>query len=237
MMQHTPNFGDTEKIWVIRNCQWNVLIIWKSWLCTYQFFTPLKLWIFCCRFCTYFTILLVNFTNFRKRLFSQIGNLVGHDRRLTIISTTVVSAVFIFLPNDNPLKTRKSDFYFIKSSFCSQDIQIFVFPSSPLFLSVGHYFRGWLKINLKVDDTINCLKRNLITHFVWYLEKEKRYDIETLSIDRILNKEHFCLKNYVENAHQMLVAWPFFSKQRLNARNCFKNKIFWKKIIKKTSKN
>ena len=237
MMQHTPNFGDTEKIWVIRNYQWNVLIIWKSWLCTYQFFTPRKLWIFCCRFCTYFTVLLVNFTNFRKRLFSQIGNLVGHDWRLTIIS----NAVFIFLPNDNPLKTRESDFYFIKSSFCSQDIQIFVFPSSPLFLCVGHYFRGWSKINLKVDVTINCLKRNLITHFVC-LEKEKRYDIEALSIDRILNKEHFCLKNDVENAHQMLVPWPFFNfgknpKQRLNARNCFKNKIFWKKIIKKTLKS
>ena len=28
-------------------------------------------------------------------------------------------------------------------------------------------------------------------HFVWYLEKEKSYDIETLSIDRVLNKEHF----------------------------------------------
>ena len=236
-MQHTPNFGDTEKIWVIRNYQWNVLIIWKSWLCTYQFFTPRKLWIFCCRFCTYFTVLLVNFTNFRKRLFSQIGNLVSHDWRLTIIS----NAVFIFLPNDNPLKTRESDFYFIKSSFCSQDIQIFVFPSSPLFLCVGHYFRGWSKINLKVDVTINCLKRNLITHFVC-LEKEKRYDIEALSIDRILNKERFCLKNDVENAHQMLVPWPFFNfgknpKQRLNARNCFKNKIFWKKIIKKTLKS
>ena len=32
---------------------------------------------------------------------------------------------------------------------------------------------------------------NFKKHFVWYLEKEKRYDIETLSIDRVLNKEHF----------------------------------------------
>ena len=38
---------------------------------------------------------------------------------------------------------------------------------------------------------INCLNKILITHFVWYLEKEKRYDIETLSIDRVLNKEYF----------------------------------------------
>ena len=38
---------------------------------------------------------------------------------------------------------------------------------------------------------MNCPNKNLITHFVSYLEKEKRYDIETLSIDRVLNKEHF----------------------------------------------
>ena len=30
-----------------------------------------------------------------------------------------------------------------------------------------------------------------MTHFVWYLAKAKRYDIEALWIDRVLNKEHF----------------------------------------------
>ena len=30
-----------------------------------------------------------------------------------------------------------------------------------------------------------------MTHFVRYLEKETRCDIETLSIDRVLNTEHF----------------------------------------------
>ena len=30
-----------------------------------------------------------------------------------------------------------------------------------------------------------------MTHFVSYLKKEKRYDIETLSVDRVLNTEHF----------------------------------------------
>ena len=39
--------------------------------------------------------------------------------------------------------------------------------------------------------SINCLKKTLTIHFVLYLEKEKRHDIETLSIDRVLNKEHF----------------------------------------------
>ena len=30
-----------------------------------------------------------------------------------------------------------------------------------------------------------------MTYFVRYLEKEKKYDIETLPIDSLLNKEHF----------------------------------------------
>ena len=63
-----------------------------------------------------------------------------------------------------------------------------------IFLPVSHCFRGCSKINLKVYDVIKFLKENLIAHFVWYLEKEKRYDIETLSIDRVLNKEHFYRK-------------------------------------------
>ena len=78
--------------------------------------------------------------------------------------------------------------FHLKTSFVAQ---IFVFPFSPVFLLFGHCFRGWFKINLKIYDVINCLTKNLITHFVWYFEKEKRYDIETLSIDRVLNKEHF----------------------------------------------
>ena len=79
----------------------------------------------------------------------------------------------------------------LKSSFHPQDIEIFVFPSSPLFLPVSHCFRGCSKINLKVYDIINCLNEKLITHFALYLGKEKRYDIETFSIDRVLNKECF----------------------------------------------
>ena len=34
-----------------------------------------------------------------------------------------------------------------------------------------------------------------ITNFVWYLEKEKRYDTETLSIDGVSDKEHFLEKS------------------------------------------
>ena len=81
--------------------------------------------------------------------------------------------------------------FHLKSSFHSQDIQIFVFSSSTLFLFVSHCFRGWSKINVKIYDIINCLKKNLITYFVLYLEKGKSYDIEILSTDWVLNKEHF----------------------------------------------
>ena len=59
------------------------------------------------------------------------------------------------------------------SNFC-----IFDFPA---FFPVSHCFRGWSKKNLN---------KNLVTHFVWYLEKEIRCDVENLSIDRELNKEH-----------------------------------------------
>ena len=51
--------------------------------------------------------------------------------------------------------------------------------------------RAWSKINLKVYDVIKCLNKDLITHFVWYFEKVKRYDSKTLVIDTALNKEYF----------------------------------------------
>ena len=58
------------------------------------------------------------------------------------------------------------------SNFC-----IFVFPS--FFSCLSHCFRGWFKKNPKVCDVINCLDRNLITHYVFSLEKEKRCNIKT----------------------------------------------------------
>ena len=111
------------------------------------------------------------------------------------ITLKLVSAIFnhVFVLHQMiaPQKLRKIFLFHLRSSLFSQDIQIFVFLSSPLFLPVNHCFRGWSKINLKVYDIINCLNKNLITHFVWYLGKEKRYDSENLSIDRVLNKDNF----------------------------------------------
>ena len=68
---------------------------------------------------------------------------------------------------------------------------MFVSLSSSLFGPVSHCLGGWFKKNLNVYDVINCLIKNLMTHFAWYLEKEIRCDIETLSIDKVLNTEHF----------------------------------------------
>ena len=101
---------------------------------------------------------------------------------------------FLFFIKWYPFKNyEKFVLFHQKSSFRTQDIQIFLFPSPPLFFPVIHCLRGWSKKNLKIY-VINYLNKNLITRFDWYLEKEIRCDIETLSIDRKLNKEHFYRK-------------------------------------------
>ena len=65
----------------------------------------------------------------------------------------------------------------------------------PSFSPCRPCFRRWSKmINLQVYDVINCLNKNLIRDSVWYHPKEKRCDIEPLSINRVLNKKHFSWK-------------------------------------------
>ena len=53
-----------------------------------------------------------------------------------------------------------------------------------------------LEDDLKIYKAIMCLNKNLIT-VLSYFEQGERYDIKRLSIDRILNKEHYgkILKN------------------------------------------
>ena len=119
-------------------------------------------------------------------------------------------------------KLWKIFFILSKKLFSFSRYSFFLFPASPLFVPVGHCFRAWSKINLKVND-INCLDKNLIIHLVWYLEKKIRYYLETLSTDRVFNKEHF---QYV---HQKLVTDLFFilvnnPKRPLLAWNSFQIK-------------
>ena len=152
--------------------------------------------------------------------------------------SAIFRQIFIFHEMIALQKLWKMFLFYLKSSFRSQNIQISVFLSSLLFLSISHCFIGCSRINLQVYHVINCLSKDLITHFVWYLEKEKWYGIETLTIDRKLNKEHLLWKNHIENVHQRLVSDLFLilgnkPKQQLDARNYFKNKIFWKRVIKK----
>ena len=107
--------------------------------------------------------------------------------------------IFIFSPNDSPSKTMKNAFYFIKKAlFDLQIIKFFYFRPSLLFLPVGHCFRGWLKINLKVYDTINCLNKNSVSFCLISWEGKKvshRNFIHRGSI----KKRTFLWKNHAEN--------------------------------------
>ena len=119
--------------------------------------------------------------------------------------------------------------FHLKSSFHFRDIQFLLFLSSTLFLPVSHCFRGWSKINLIVYDIINILNKMLITHFIWYLEKEKRYDTETLSIDTELNKEQFygkimqkmCTKSYSQTQ-----SFPYQKSLRVLQKACIKIVVY-----------
>ena len=95
------------------------------------------------------------------------------------------------------------------SNFC-----IFIFPS---FFPVSHCFRG--------------LNNNLITCFVWYLEKEIRCDIETLAADIVLNTEDFYGKNHIENVHQKLVPDPFLILPNNTKKHCMLEIILKTRIL------
>ena len=74
------------------------------------------------------------------------------------------SLLFIF-PQMIALKQLPKCFLFhLKSSFPSQDIQMFVFSSFPLLFFIDLCFRGWSKKNLKVYDVISFLNKNLKIH-------------------------------------------------------------------------
>ena len=104
----------------------------------------------------------------------------------------VVSTIFLFFHQMIALqKLWKMLFSQSKKLFSFSRYSNFCILILCSFSLCHHCLRVWSEINLQVYDVINCLNKNLISHFVWYLEKEKRYDIEALSIDTVLNKEHF----------------------------------------------
>ena len=90
------------------------------------------------------------------------------------------SFFLFFFTKWQPLNNYKKCFLFHeKTSFHCQDIQIFVFPSSPLFSRSAIGLECDVRYILKFMTSVsNCLNKNLMTDFVWYLEKEKRNNIE-----------------------------------------------------------
>ena len=128
--------------------------------------------------------------SFVDRFQFQSSSLDSLVKNLKLVST-IFHQIFIFHQITALQKLWKMFFISSKNLFSFLgylNFCIFVFPS---FFPVSHCFRSWSKKNLKIYDDINCLNKNLITHFVWYLAKEIRCDIQTLSTDRELNKEHF----------------------------------------------
>ena len=79
-----------------------------------------------------------------------------------------------------------------KTCFCCRDIQVFAPYPSSLFLSL--YLLENLvedKFYYEVCNVIMCLSRNLNTQIFQYFGKQRRSDIKTWSIDKVLYKENF----------------------------------------------
>ena len=129
------------------------------------------------------------FSDSRENKCSVINN-VKHSFKVKACACYFLSN-FYFSLNDSPSETMKNIFYFVEKLFLLSRYSVFYIFIFSSFFPVTHCLRQWSKKNLNIYDAIYCLNKNLITHFVWYLQKEIKSDIETLSINRKLNKECF----------------------------------------------
>ena len=123
---------------------------------------------------------------------------------------------------------QENAFYFMWKALLVLEMFKFLYFCFPFFFPVSHWLRGWSKINLKVYDVSNILSKILITHLVWHLEKDKRYDIKILSIDRVLRQEHFYGKKHAENVHQKLVLDAFLILVNNQKQPSHVKKLFYK---------
>ena len=92
-----------------------------------------------------------------------------------------------------------------------------------------------MKINLKVYDIINCLNKNLMTHFDRNMRRKKGM---RLKLCPLIEYRNVFMDKSCRKCAPKVVPDPFLimvnnSKQPLHARNSFKNKTFRKRIIKK----
>ena len=108
-------------------------------------------------------------------LFSSVTT-IHYFKSFAGVFLKLVSAIFIkFLLFHQMIalqKLWKMVFISSKKLFSISRYSLFVFLSAP-FSTCRPLLRGWSKINLKVHNIINCLTKNSITYFVWYLGKEK----------------------------------------------------------------
>ena len=117
-------------------------------------------------------------------------SLIFVQHTLNLVSA-IFYQIFTFYQMIALQKLWKMFDFILKAIFVLKIFKFLYFRLSLFFFAIIHCFRGWIKRNLKVYDVINCPNENLITHFVWYLENKIRCDIETLSIDGVLDMENF----------------------------------------------
>ena len=99
--------------------------------------------------------------------------------------------IFIFHQMIAIQKLWKIIFVSSKKALFVLEIFKFLYIHPSLFFALSAIALEIDSRKMLVYDVVNCLNKNLNTHYVWYLEKEIRCDIGTLSIDRVLNTEHF----------------------------------------------
>ena len=96
-----------------------------------------------------------------------------------------------------------------------------------------------VEVTFKVYDVIKCLNKNLTTHFVWYLGKEKIMTMKLCPLIEYSIKNIFMGKSCrkFEPKYAPFLILVNNPKQPLHARNSFKNEIFWNRITKKPLKS
>ena len=90
------------------------------------------------------------------------------------------------------LKLLCSIFHFFHQMIALKYLRKMLFISSEMLFSFSRYSDFCISVfPYFFPLAVTLIGHYFITHFVWYLAKEKRFDIETLLIHRVLKKEHF----------------------------------------------
>ena len=118
-------------------------------------------------------------------------NILSDTNMLVKFVSAIFYQIFIFHQMIAIQKLWKIIFVSSKKALFVLEIFKFLYICPSLFFALSAIALEIDSRKMLVYDVVNCLNKNLNTHYVWYLEKEIRCDIGTLSIDRVLNTEHF----------------------------------------------